>query len=94
MSQRIDIDLIAALVADLELTPIEERLETLKSAVITSGGRWDLPSAKRGVYEPFLMSIQVFGVYAMADSLEELPRNWVRLAANILDAAQNSAEAA
>lgn len=89
-----DIAQIAALVADLELTPIEKRLEVLKSAVITSGGRWDLPSAKQGVYEPILMSIQVYGVYAMADTLDELPRNWVRLAANILDAAQNSAEAA
>lgn len=94
MSQRMDIAQIAALVADLELTPIEKRLEVLKSAVITSGGRWDLPSAKQGVYEPILMSIQVYGVYAMADTLDELPRNWVRLAANILDAAQNSAEAA
>lgn len=94
MSQRIDIDQIATLVADLEFTPIEEQLEVLKAAVITSGGRWDLPSAKQGVYDPLLMSIQVFGAYAMADTLEELPRNWVKTASNILDAAQIPAEAA
>lgn len=94
MSQRMDIAQIAALVVDLELTAIEKRLDVLKSAVITSGGRWDLPSAKQGAYDPFLMSIQVFGVYAMADNLEELPRNWMRLSVDILDAAQNSAEAA
>ena len=94
MSQHLDIAQIAALVADLEITPIEERLEVLKTAVIASGGRWDLPSAKQGVYDPILMSIQVFGVYAMADTLEELQRNWVKTASNILDAAQNAAEAA
>lgn len=94
MSQHIDIDMITTLVADLKTAPIEKRLEVLKSAVITSGGRWDLPSAKQGVYAPLLMSIQVFGVYAMAENLEELPRNWMQLAANILDANQNSAEAA
>lgn len=94
MSQRIDLDLIAGLLADLELTPIEERLSVLEQAAIASGGRWDLPSEKQGVYTPFLMSIQVFGVHAMSDNLDELPRNWARTASNILDAAQNSTEAA
>lgn len=94
MSQRIDIDQIADLIADLEITPIEEQLEVLITTAHASGGRCDLPSAKRGIYDPILVSIQVFGVYAMADTLEELPRNWARTAANILDAAQNSAEAA
>lgn len=71
---------------DLKVTQQEARLEILKRAVITHGGRWDLPSDARGIYQPALISLQVFGVHAMADNLDELPRNWMRAAANILDA--------
>jgi hypothetical protein len=49
------------------------------------GGRWDLPSEVSGIYEPALISLQVFGVHAMAEMLDELPRNWMRAAANILE---------
>lgn len=94
MSQRIDIAQIADLIADLEITPIEEQLEVLITTAHASGGRCDLPSAKQGVYAPLLVSIQVFGVYAMSDTLEDLPRNWTKTATNILDATQNPAEAA
>jgi hypothetical protein len=82
----IDLRQIACLVADLKVTPQEIRLEILKRAVIAHGGRWDLPSDVRGIYQPALISLQVFGVHAMADTLDELPRNWMRAAGNILEA--------
>jgi len=82
----IDLAQIACLLDDLKVTPQETRLEILKRAVIAHGGRWDLPSDVRGVYQPALISLQVFGVHAMADNLDELPRNWMRAAANILEA--------
>lgn len=82
----IDIGQIACLLADLKVSSQESRLEILKRAVIAHGGRWDLPSDASGVYRPSLISLQVFGVHAMADTLDELPRNWMRAAQNILDA--------
>jgi hypothetical protein len=94
MSHRIDLDEIAVLLADLEMTPQAKRIDILKSAVINGGGRCDLPSSVPGVYEPVLMSVQVFGVYAMAEDLDELARNWMRGARNILEAAETPGEAA
>lgn len=82
----IDIAQIAYLLDDLKDTPQETRLETLKRTVIAHGGRWDLPSDALGIYQPALISLQVFGVHAMADTLDNLPRNWMRAAGNILDA--------
>jgi hypothetical protein len=66
-----------------------QRLDALKQAVIRNGGRWDLPSELPGIYRPALVSLQVFGVYAMAETLEELPRNWMRAARNVLAAREN-----
>ena len=86
----IDITQIDCLLDDLKLTPQDARLETLKRAVIAHGGRWDLPSDLLGVYQPALISLQVFGVHAMADNLDELPRNWMRAAANILEGSENN----
>jgi len=85
----IDIAQIGCLLDDLKVTPQETRIEILKRAVIAHGGRLDLPSDVRGVYQPALISLQVFGVHAMADSLDELPRNWMRAAANILEGAEH-----
>lgn len=82
----IDISQIDDLLADLKVCRNEARLEILKRAVIAHGGRWDLPSDAPGVYQPALISLQVFGVHAMADTLDELPRNWMRAAGNILEA--------
>ncbi len=81
----IDTDRIAELLAELDVSAQCHRLEILKQAVVAHGGRWDLPSEVSGVYEPALFSLQVFGVHAMAETLDELPRNWMRAAANILD---------
>lgn len=85
----IDISRIDCLLVDLKACRNEARLEILKRAVIAHGGRWDLPSGALGVYQPALISLQVFGVHAMADNLDELPRNWMRAAGNILESAEH-----
>jgi len=82
----IDISHIDCLLTDLKVCRNEAHLEILKRAVIAHGGRWDLPSDTLGVYQPALISLQVFGVHATADNLDELPRNWMRAAGNILEA--------
>jgi hypothetical protein len=82
----IDTGRIASLLAGLEASPHEHRLDILKRAVIAHGGRWDLPSDIRGIYQPALISLQVYGVHAMAATLDELSRNWMQAAANILEA--------
>jgi len=81
----IDTCRIAELLGDLEVSRHEHRLEILKQAVVAHGGRWDLPSDVSGIYEPALISLQVFGVHAMAEDLDALPRNWMRAAGNILE---------
>jgi len=81
----IDTGRIAELLAELDVSAQRHRLEILKQAVVAHGGRWDLPAEVSGGYEPALISLQVFGVHAMAETLDELPRNWMRAAANILD---------
>ncbi|HCP80319.1 MAG TPA: hypothetical protein DIT67_01550 [Octadecabacter sp.] len=86
MSQRLDLDRIRWLVDALDSAAETDMLEALKGAVIGYGGRWDLPSERVGDYQPCIMSVQVFGVYAMAEVLEELPDNWIRAARNVLTA--------
>lgn len=86
----IDLSHIVDLLDDLKVAQPENRLEILKRAVIAHGGRWDLPSDALGVYQPALISLQVFGVHAMADNLDELPRNWMRAAGNILESEECS----
>lgn len=86
----VDISRIDCLLADLKACRNEARLEILKRAVIAHGGRWDLPSDAFGVYQPALISLQVFGIHVMADNLDELPRNWMQAAGNILEGAERS----
>lgn len=82
---------VSHLVAALATTPPDGRLSTLKRAVLAHGGRWDLPSELTEAYRPALVSLQVFGVHAMAASLDELPRNWMRAAGNVLEAQEQDA---
>ncbi len=86
MSDCADFAALSRLVAALATTPPDERLSALKRAVLANGGRWDLPSELSDVYRPALVSLQVFGIHAMAPSLDELPRNWMRAAGNMLEA--------
>jgi hypothetical protein len=81
---RPDCSCLDSLLARVEAAPAEMRLAILKQAVVGHGGSWDLPSDTPGIYEPALMSIQVFGVFAAADNLEELAINWMRAAGNTL----------
>lgn len=76
--------LLRALVDEMAAVPPDRRVEALKRAVIEYGGRWDLPSDKPGVYQPVLLSAQVLGVFAFAETIEELPVNWLRVAKNAL----------
>ncbi|RBW63039.1 hypothetical protein [Ruegeria sp. A3M17] len=91
MSGRLDIKRIVVAVEQLELTAPARKLPVLKYLAMHNGGRWDLPSAN-GDYEPLIKSIELFGVYAMAEDVEELPQNWLKAAYNILMA--NEAEEA
>ena len=84
-----DTTALAALIKALAALPAAQRLDALRRAVIRNGGRWDLPSELPGIYRPALDSLQVFGVHAMAETLEELPRNWMRAAPNVLAAREN-----
>ena len=86
MSESANIAAVSHLVTALEAISPDDRLSALKRAVLAHGGRWDLPSEHTEAYRPALVSLQVFGVHAMAASLDELPRNWMRAAGNILEA--------
>ena len=86
MSESANITAVSRLVAALETISPDDRLSALKRAVLAHGGRWDLPSELTEAYRPALVSLQVFGIHAMAPSLDELPRNWMRAAGNMLEA--------
>ncbi len=86
MGDEPDTAALAELIDALAALPADQRLEALKRAVVRHGGRWDLPSELPGIYRPALVSLQVYGVHAMAETLEELPRNWMRAAQNVLAA--------
>jgi hypothetical protein len=77
---------VSRLVAALGATAPDERLSALKRAVLAHGGRWDLQSEQNETYRPALVSLQVFGIHAMAPTLDELPRNWMKAAGNMLEA--------
>ena len=81
----LDLDRIAALAEDVEALPPAEGLEVMRKAVLSHGGRWDLPGDRPGVYEPAIVSLQVHGVFAMAEDIEALPTNWCRAARNTLE---------
>lgn len=88
MSWRLDIGRIAAAVDALERVDPEARLLALKNLSDNNCGRMDIPAMTDGalIYNPLIKSVEVFGVYAMADDLDELPKNWILAARNILSA--------
>jgi len=76
----------------------EGQMLALRNLATDNGGRYDLPSERLGadgqpVYMPLLLSVSVFGVYAMSDNIDELPKNWILAATNILEADETGAAA-
>jgi len=85
----IDLDRLQALADRVETAGPADALRLLRRAVLDHGGRWDLPGETPGTYEPAIVSVQVFGVFGMAEDIEALPTNWCRAARNILAAADS-----
>ncbi len=83
MSARLDLKGLVIGVEQLEQAHPARKLDTLRYLALHNGGRLDLPSAA-GDYDPLIKSVELFGVYAMAEVTEELPKNWVKAATNIL----------
>ena len=99
MSKRIDVSRIERAIKTLSETAPELRRAKLIEMALQNGGKWDLPSAgKRAdgtpIYDPLIKSIEVFGVYAMAEDLEEIAKNWMIAANNIVHGDDDQAEVA
>ncbi|SMX27263.1 hypothetical protein TRP8649_01366 [Pelagimonas phthalicica] len=95
MSAALNLSVIRDAVGLIEAVSVDGQLLALKNLAQNNGGRWDLPSVWPGpdgqpFYSPLLSSIEVAGVYAMAEAVEELPQNWLRAARNILNAAETA----
>lgn len=84
---------IAAEIAVLDAMPADRHLERIKARVIETGGTWDLPAKDPATYDPLLKTIQLHGIFAMAERLDELAKNWLKAARTTLDA-HNEAVAA
>jgi hypothetical protein len=67
-----------SILADIHPT---DRLDALKKLTRENGGRWDLPT---GNYQPFIKTIEVYGVHAMANDLADLTRHWIAVAKTII----------
>lgn len=89
-----DFDELRALVPIIECQPAHLRLWALKVAAITTGGVVHIPEPGPGgavaPFRPVLASIEVHGVFAMSDTVEDLAANWVRVARTILAEADHS----
>ncbi|MCA0905156.1 hypothetical protein LCM27_01955 [Ruegeria marisrubri] len=85
MSGRLDIPSIKLVVEALEQCHPSRKLVALQHIANHNGGRLDVPSVN-GQYVPLISSIELFGVYAMAEDVEDLPKNWIKAATNILQA--------
>ncbi|WP_300067805.1 hypothetical protein [uncultured Ruegeria sp.] len=83
MSLHLDIKRIIVAIEQLEQTVPAHKLTVLLYLAMRNAGRWDLPS-EDGDYDPLIKSIELFGVYAMAEEADELAKNWVKAAHNIL----------
>lgn len=69
----------------LQRTHSSNRLAVLRTMVLNSGGRADLPHASgKHVYTPVLCSVELHGVTAFASDAAELPENWLKAAQNTL----------
>ena len=99
MKPKIDLGRIERALNTLNETPPELRRAKLTEMALLNGGRWDFPSATKmsdgtPIYDPLIKSIEVFGVFAMAEDLEEIAKNWMIAAQNILHGDDEQAEVA
>ena len=82
--QQINLSTIAQAVQRLEQFDRARQLSELK-ALCEQYGVWTIPLDGSN-YSPVLYEISLFGVAALTDRIEQLPRNWIRAAKNILRA--------
>lgn len=70
----------------LKHVPADNRLLAIQNLCDNNGGRWDPRISLPDLKQPCLYEIQVFGVPAMAENVEDISANWLRAANNILEA--------
>lgn len=87
-----DFDRIRGLVVLMNAARPDHRLDVLKFAVTNYGGRWDLPSERIGEYQPAIVEIQVFGIHAMAEDVDQLAEAWLTAARDMLEAAERETQ--
>lgn len=83
-----DIGRLDAIVEMLDEIPHDARLLAMRNLCQNNGGHWDIPSDMKADSEQILVTIHMFGVSAFAFNLDELSRNWLTAARNIVKAAQ------
>lgn len=79
--------MLAATIDRLEGRPPAAQLQVLEALCVEHGGTWSIPQpAPQGArrYAPVLYEMSLFGVAAMADDIEALPRNWMKAARSLL----------
>ncbi len=82
MTPHIDFPRVQAALALLSDVSPEARLLQLENLCVNNG-MWTVPK-NHSDYRPVLYEISLFGVFAAADDIEQLPANWQRAARNIL----------
>lgn len=82
MTPYIDIPRVQAALSLLNDISPEARLLQLENLCVNNG-TWSIPK-NHSDYSPVLYEISLFGVPAVADEIDALPRNWQRAARNIL----------
>jgi len=82
MTPFIDIPRVRATLMLLDDISPDARLIHLENLCVNNG-TWPFPP-NHSAYRPVLYEISLFGVSAVADDIDALPRNWQRAARNIL----------
>lgn len=78
---------LRAAVEALELCLPDSRLLHMRTLCIAHGGLWPIPEGLEK-FPPVLFEVSLHGVTALAQTAENLPRNWIRAARAILSAVE------
>lgn len=70
----------------LKAAPPEDRPAILRNEITGNGGNWNVPSEAGMAPPPCLIEAQVHGVAFSGHDLQELCRNYILVAARLLDA--------